>query len=973
MGCAMQAVSAKAWVAGLGLWDLGSGLRNPGVATSDDRFRATCVFPRAARIPPPALRLLLAGLLTLGLVAPAPAATLGLVSHVAVVSAAALGQRSLLDMDEEEETPLKPEAKSSKPPAAPAVKSEPGAARPETPPVTEKPASTPAVGVVESEEPPVGPVGKPAPPPGPVGVSKPSPPKPPPAKVSRAARDDEAEQMPVCDVVYCSLGERRASAARRVKLLSNLIRPPFASGREYEFLAVGSDGKGYHVIRPFGMWISTIRYYEELILQRAAQEFGVAEDELSAPGTIFTGLSDPQRTEAAERTVALLQTAIAEHDSAVERFLRIGPQWRELRDPLCQAWFNVTMSQITELFQQRQYPRATAACDRLLGHPALKIQDQLSVREMLEKMLLGPAGEAVERGEYAEARRLLDEFQRRYPLSPGERVAALRQRMTEIAKSLAERAVAENNPRLLDEAATVWPQLRGLDELRRQIVKAYPVLHCSSSVLPQGYSPLSAASALDRYAVSLIFESLVRWTHDPQAVPHYTPQLAEGRPVPLARGRRFCLPRCTWSESADGTPNHCTQEDVFWTAQLMAKLNPPGYPRAWEKLFAGVDTSQTNDPFLVSLMLKRDHWQPLSLMDFMILPKSSFPQGGDAQEVEAFNRQPLGTGPYRLAAVEPGRQIKLVANPYYRKSGLPKIREIVWHRLDDLEAHAEFLKGDLHLIFGVRPTQVVELRNQGKTVATLATPRICFLAPNHRVRALQEVNLRLALAHGIDRQRILNTSFRPGQAAQDHAPLGGPYPIRSWASNPSAAAYNPANAKSYAKLAQEALGGQLPKLRLIYPDRDPAVGQACSEMQRQWQALGIAVDLEAIDPVQFPRLVTGNHGFELAYWTHDYEDESYWIWPWFDPDDAGPHGSNFMGYVPPEELRTLFAKLIEQKQFTELRAATHKIHQYLADKAVIIPLWQLDTYIAVSPVLRDAKFDPFRLFDEIEHWSVAAD
>jgi len=871
------------------------------------------------------------------------------------IAAAVLGQQSLLDLDEEEEPPLKPGAQ---PP--------PRAAAPETPPA---PQASPPPGAAQAESPPA----QPAPASGPVGVAKPPPPKPRAASPGRAGQEEDAPPTPVCDVVHAALRERGATAPRRVKLLPELIRPPFPSGREYEFLAVGTDENSYHVIRPFGKDILAIEYYEQLMLRRAAEEFGVPEDELAQPGKIFAGLSDAQRAAAAQRTVALLQTAIAEHDSAVERLLRIGPEWRQLREPLCQAWFNVTMSQIAELLQQRQYAQATAACDRLLGHPALKQQDQLAVRDVLEKLLLEPASAAVGRADYDEARRLLDEFERRYPLSPGDKVTALRRRMTEVAQSLADRAVAENDPRLLDQAAAVWPQLRGLDDLRRQIVQAYPVLHCSSAVLPQNVSPLSASSAVDRYAVSLMFESLVRWTDDPRMGPHYTPQLAEGRPVPLARGRQFRLPRCAWSESADGTPNLCTQEDVFWTAQLMTKLNPAGYPPAWESLFAGVDTSLTADPFLVAILLKRDHWQPLSLMDFMILPKSSFPLGGNPQEIEAFNQQPVGTGPYRLEASEPGQQIRFRANPYYRKPGLPQIREIIWHRLDDIEAHAEFLKGNLHLIYGVRPTQVVELRNQGKTVTTLATPRVCFLAPNHRLPALQNVNLRLALAHSIDRQRILDTVFRPGQATQDHAPLNGPYPVRSWAYNAGVAAYNPANARTYLKLAQESLGGQLPKLRMIYPDRDPAVGQACGEIQRQWQAAGILVEIRAVAPAQFPRQVRENQGFELAYWTHDFADESYWIWPWFDPSDRGPNGSNFMGYVPPEELRSLFAQLVERKEFLELRAATHKIHQYLADKAVIIPLWQLDTYIAVSPLVKGAEFDRFRFFDDIEHWSLTAD
>jgi ABC-type transport system substrate-binding protein len=889
----------------------------------------------------------------------ARAAVATMIQHPAVVSATALGQRSLLDLDDEEEPPPKPAIGE-----APRSRAEPGEAAQADPAGSRK-------GLEPEEEPALEPSGKAATPTVPDGIPKP----PPPDRADRhrgLAEEEDTEWPPVCDIVYASLSPRGSMTPRRVELLPHLIRPPFPAARQYEFKMIASGGTGYLVIRPFGVQVSSIRYYEEMMLERAAQEFGVKTHELSESGKRFPGLSDPQRAAAAERTIDLLQMAIAEHDSAVQRFLRIGPQWRELRDALCRAWFNVNMSQIEAAFQQQQYPHALAACDRLRGHPALKFEDQGEVREVLEQILLGPAGEAIDRGDYAEAQRLLDELQRRYPLAPGGRAAAVQQRLTGIARSLAKRAVAEKDPRLLDEAASVWPQLQGLDQLRRQIVEDYPVLHISSSVLPNGLSPLSAQSVVDRYAVSLMFESLVRWKSDPLIGPHYTPQLAAGRPEPLARGRRFRLPRCAWSETDDGTLNLCTQEDVFWTVQLLTRLKPPGYPRAWESLFAGVDNSQTADPFQVAMVLKHDYWQPLSLMDFKVMPKSSFPQGGNSQEVEAFNQHPVGTGPYRLQKVEPGRRITFNANPYYRKPGLPRIREIVWHRMDDIEAHNEFLKGNLHLICGVRPTQVVELRNQRKNVVTLPTPQVSFLAVNHRHRVLQNLHVRRALAHGIDRQRILDTCFRAGHALQDHAPLNGPYPPSSWAFNPRVPAYDPASAATFVKLAQDELGGQVPQLRLLYPDRDPAVGQACSEMQRQWAAVGLKVEIQAFDPLLFPRLVTERHAFELAYWTHGYEDESYWIWPWFDPEDVGPNGSNYLGYIPPEELHSLFAELVTKKQFLDIRAATHKIHGFLADRAVIIPLWQLDTYVAVSPLLKAAKFDSFRFFDEVEQWSVTS-
>ena len=46
------------------------------------------------------------------------------------------------------------------------------------------------------------------------------------------------------------------------------------------------------------------------------------------------------------------------------------------------------------------------------------------------------------------------------------------------------------------------------------------------------------------------------------------------------------------------------------------------------------------------------------------------------------------------------------------------------------------------------------------------------------------------------------------------------------------------------------------------------------------------------------------------------------------------------------------------KSFREIQKLTHRIHEHVAQNAIVIPLWQLDTYVAVADSVRDATLDP---------------
>ncbi|MEO8165743.1 MAG: ABC transporter substrate-binding protein, partial [Betaproteobacteria bacterium] len=250
---------------------------------------------------------------------------------------------------------------------------------------------------------------------------------------------------------------------------------------------------------------------------------------------------------------------------------------------------------------------------------------------------------------------------------------------------------------------------------------------------------------------------------------------------------------------------------------------------------------------------------------------------------------------------------------------------------------------------------------------------IYFLAPNHRRPALQNVDLRLAIANAIDRDAILDAHFRPG-GTRDHAPSNGPFPSNSWAYNKDVPNFAMANAATYVAKAKSAVGDSI-TLRLLYPvlgQDDTETKRACAMIKDQLAAVGITIELEDVNPNVFIQRVVDQQGFDLAYWRHDFKDETYWLEPLLDPTDTGKGGANFMGYVPDKQLSDLFIRVLNHKEFRTIQSTTHEIHKMISREAVIIPLWELDTYVAVGDAVEDAEFSAMTLFENIDNWKIRA-
>src|SRR5205807_10299224 len=132
----------------------------------------------------------------------------------------------------------------------------------------------------------------------------------------------------------------------------------------------------------------------------------------------------------------------------------------------------------------------------------------------------------------------------------------------------------------------------------------------------------------------------------------------------------------------------------------------------------------------------------------------------------------------------------------------------------------------------------------------------------------------------------------------------------------------------------------------------------------------VQLELVGLPPAQLRDDVERDHKYDLAYYQLDYRDETYWLWPLFDPNATGPGGSNYLGYDRDPDLQGKFLNALDYRKFDIVQGYVRDIHRQIYDKMPLIPLWQLDTHLAMrdetQTVPQDVRsLDPLHLFSDI--------
>jgi len=416
---------------------------------------------------------------------------------------------------------------------------------------------------------------------------------------------------------------------------------------------------------------------------------------------------------------------------------------------------------------------------------------------------------------------------------------------------------------------------------------------------PKFINPLYASlNQVDSDLSKFIYSGLVRIDNELNLVP----DLAEDWFVSEdQKSYTFTLkPDLKWH---DGEP--LTIYDVLFTFEAI--LNPE-FKSPLAQNFEGVTIEQVSDT-AVRFILEESYSPFLENLTVGILPEHLWQEVTPANAVLAdYNLRPIGSGPFIFKSLIKDKlgNIKsytLARNKnYYKRSAY--LDELIFKFYPDFETATEALKN--HNIDGLSylPKELKENLNSRKdlTYYSMQLPQYTALFFNQTNNpVLKSLAVRKALAYALDKTEIINSALQTeGQA------IDGPILPGFIGYNPNIAKYGYDPEKATALLDEagyvQAEGESYRKngeteLKVILTTVNKGENYLASQViQKMWQAIGVKVEINLVDPGVIKADVIKNRNFEILLFGEivGIDPDPYAFWH---SSQAGEAGLNLANYI----------------------------------------------------------------------------
>lgn len=405
----------------------------------------------------------------------------------------------------------------------------------------------------------------------------------------------------------------------------------------------------------------------------------------------------------------------------------------------------------------------------------------------------------------------------------------------------------------------------------------------------------------------------------------------------------------------DGVP--FTSADLQFT---VAAINDPKWNPESTDGFDRITSVDTPDS-LTAVVHYREHYAPYALQFVRgALPKHVL----EGQDIErhAYNRNPLGTGPYRLVEWKTGEYVLLERVPTYWR-GTPAIERIQFKFIPSATTRVtQLAAGEVHLI----PFLPWDLKRDAARIAGVRVQQTMGNGYEHvslnqrRVPAFGDVRVRRALWQAIDRDLLVRTV------------LDGLAPVVNGAIQPMSWAYaaldgyphDPAHAAALLDSTgwrdtnndgiRDRNGAPL-RFTLMTSAGFVTREQVAQALQAQWKAIGIDARIELVDGTAISaRWFAGDFDAFLHWWQMPADPE---LTLFFAKDRTPPAGRN-INYLVDDSLTTLLYRSdveIDQARRRELLVAAQRRLLTLAPE---IPLYNTTKLDAIPVALRGFTGNP---------------
>lgn len=485
-------------------------------------------------------------------------------------------------------------------------------------------------------------------------------------------------------------------------------------------------------------------------------------------------------------------------------------------------------------------------------------------------------------------------------------------------------------------------------------------------------NPLVAPYALSGMVTELVSPGLVRRMVGPDGL-YYEPALAESwvwneDQTALTYTLREGL---TWQ---DGEP--LDARDVQFTHELMFD---PDVASNWlgnGKYIAGVDAP---DARTVTFRFAKAQ-NPLLQQGYTIrgiLPEHVL-AGVDRSTLRghASGRDPLASGPFRIASWAANEKIVLEPNPNAPEAWRPKLDRIVMRVIPEYGTRLlELQRGDVDLIADVEPEDVPMLRADPRLeVIVQAADGMEYIGYNLTKPMFEDVRLRKALTLGLDRDGLMREMLTVDGVVHGRPCIGTIAPtLGAW--NAADVAPLPYDLDAAKALLDEAgwkdangdgvrdKGGTPLRFAMMVQTGSKRAERTAVRTQAAWKAVGAQLDIEMVEPTRFSERARAKE-FDAVLW-------GFGANPRVDPSmewrSDGQY--NWFGYVNP----AVDAKVDEGLTATDpavAQAAIREVQRLVHEDQPATFLFWYDNFSAIDRRFRDTEHNTFTALLHAERWWV---
>jgi peptide/nickel transport system substrate-binding protein len=375
-------------------------------------------------------------------------------------------------------------------------------------------------------------------------------------------------------------------------------------------------------------------------------------------------------------------------------------------------------------------------------------------------------------------------------------------------------------------------------------------LMIAQGVEPPGLDPTTATSAaIPRVVYGNVLEGLVRIERDGKIAPALASEYKISKD-----GKEYTFLLKKGVKFHDGKAFNA--EDVKFTFERLMdpKTNIPNL-----KYYRDIESVEVVDSHTVKFKLKNVNSMflfNLARPDSIIIHR---------QTADRLKTAPVGTGPFKFVEWVRGDRVILAKYEEYYRKGLPYLDKVTFKFIGDPSAQIASLRaGDIDVIgYDVSPENALLLEKDPKfKVLNGFTTTEVILSTNHTRKPFDDVRIRRAMAHAIDRSALMKGAMSGyGTPIGSHMDPGNPYYIDLTSAYP----YNPEKAKQLLKEAGYPNGFdaviKLPE-RFAYAKR---TGEIVADMLSQ---VGIRLKIELTEWGQWIDRVFKNADFDLTVIGH---------------------------------------------------------------------------------------------------------